>query len=905
MSTYLKNMAGYKHNQLKTKSFEDIQMLFDKEMKRVNTFVDMDTELVKGIAEVDDDQEEAEMKKHMEIVPDNEVAIDAISLATKPPIIVDWKTIKEGKMGYFQIIRADGSSKRYSSMIQMLQNIDREDLETLWKLVKAKHGLTRPEEGYERVLCGDLKVMFEPDVESEVWRNLQGHKVTVWKLFSSSGADQLLHHKVDGLVEEVEEVEVELVIRNGGDIVYTRWIKKIESVQDMSGCGDNQKVKYTAGLFVGKALTWWNSQIQTRSRETVVGMAWEDFNTLIREEFCLINEIQKLETKLVPHLVTPKNKKIERYIYGLTPQIRGMVAATEPTTIQKAMQKASTLTDEAIRNGSLKKNHEKRRNSRDVNVKNDNERTRTRNAFAITANPVRREYTGAAPKCANCNLYHSPKSPCHACFNCNRLGHLAKDCRVVPRMVTPLNARNPTAAHGACFECGGTDHFQAICPRLNQAHRLGGNHPNQTVANNGGQGRGNNGNQARRREFMLGAEEARQDPNIMTDIKPSNLGFNYKIEIASGQLVKINKVIRGCKLEIEVHSSLQKGKVLRAIGEKPEEKVRHLMSAKAKEQKQEEIVVVRNFPKVFLDDLSGLPPTREIKFCIELILGAIPVVKSPYRLAPSEMEELSGQLRELQDKGFIRPSSSPWGALTKEEHELHLGLVLELLKKEKMYAKFSKCLAGYYRRFIENFSKIAKSLTILTQKCKTFDWGEEQEFAFQTLKDKLCNAHVLALLNGLKNLVVYCDASGQGLGCVLMQRGKVIAYASRQLKIYEKNYTTHDFELGAIVFALKIWRHYLYGMKSVIYTNHKNLYHIFNQKELNMCQRRWIELFSDYDCEIHYHSSKENVVNDAISRKERVKPKRIRAMNMTLQSSIKGKILAAQKEASDELAEIQ
>ncbi|GJT95473.1 hypothetical protein Tco_1090991 [Tanacetum coccineum] len=131
MSTYLKNMAGYKHNQLKTKSFEDIQMLFDKEMKRVNTFIDMDTELVKGKAEVDDDQEEAEMKKYMEIVPDDEVAIDAIPLATKPPIIVDWKIIKEGKMGYFQIIRADGSSKRYSSMIQMLQNIDREDLETL------------------------------------------------------------------------------------------------------------------------------------------------------------------------------------------------------------------------------------------------------------------------------------------------------------------------------------------------------------------------------------------------------------------------------------------------------------------------------------------------------------------------------------------------------------------------------------------------------------------------------------------------------------------------------------------------------------------------------------------------------------------------------------------------------
>ncbi|GKD57060.1 hypothetical protein Tco_1290447, partial [Tanacetum coccineum] len=134
-------------------------------------------------AEVDDNQEEAKMKTRMEIVPDNEVAIDAIPLATKPLIIVDWKIIKEGKMGYFQIIRADGSSKRYSSMIRMLQNINREDLENLWKLVKAKHGLTRPWEAYERVLWGNLEVMFEPDVESEVWRNLQGHKVTVWKLF--------------------------------------------------------------------------------------------------------------------------------------------------------------------------------------------------------------------------------------------------------------------------------------------------------------------------------------------------------------------------------------------------------------------------------------------------------------------------------------------------------------------------------------------------------------------------------------------------------------------------------------------------------------------------------------------------------------------------------------------------
>ncbi|GKB53239.1 hypothetical protein Tco_0903992 [Tanacetum coccineum] len=181
--------------------------------------------------------------------------------------------------------------------------------------------------------------------------------------------------------------------------------------------------------------------------------------------------------RLVPHLVNSKNKRIERYIYGLALQIRGMVAATEPMTIQKAIQKVGTLTDKAIRNGSLKKNLKKRGNSeepsRDRNVKDDNKRTRTGNAFATTANSVRREYTGAAPNCANCNLHHSPKSSCRACFNCNCLGHLAKDYRVVPRMVNPVNTRNPTAAHGACFECGGIDHFKAACPRLNQAQRPG------------------------------------------------------------------------------------------------------------------------------------------------------------------------------------------------------------------------------------------------------------------------------------------------------------------------------------------------------------------------------------------------------------------------------------------------
>ncbi|GKA64755.1 putative reverse transcriptase domain-containing protein [Tanacetum coccineum] len=245
---------------------------------------------------------------------------------------------------------------------------------------------------------------------------------------------------------------------------------------------------------------------------------------------------------------------------------------------------------------------------------------------------------------------------------------------------------------------------------------------------------------------------------------------------------------------------------------------------------------------------------------------------------------------------------------SKEEHEVHLRLVLELLRKEKLYAKFSKCefwlQEVHFLSHVVNqngihvdpskIEAIAKPLTSLTQKNQKYVWGVEQEEAFQTLKNNLCEAPILSLPDGVEDFVVYCDASNQGLGCVLMQRNKVIAYASRQLKIHEKNYTTHDLELGAVVFALKTWRHYLYGTKSVIYTDHKSLQHIFDQKELNMRQRRWIELFSDYECEIRYHPGKANVVADALSRKERVKPKRVRAMAMTIQSGVKGMILAAQ-----------
>ncbi|WVZ70862.1 hypothetical protein U9M48_019496 [Paspalum notatum var. saurae] len=404
------------------------------------------------------------------------------------------------------------------------------------------------------------------------------------------------------------------------------------------------------------------------------------------------------------------------------------------------------------------------------------------------------------------------------------------------------------------------------------------------------------------------------------------------------------------------------------------------------------ILVVGDYPNVFPEELPGLPPDRDVEFKIDLVPSTAPVSRRPYRMAPDELRELKVQLQEQLDKGFIRPSSSPWGcpalfvekkdqggkrlcvdywplnavtiknkyplphidilyglyeylvmsfgltnapaffmytmnlvfvneldkfvvvfiddiliySKSEKEHEEHLKIVLTRLREHKLYAKFSKCafwlkevsflghilsekgvavdpskvkdvlnwkqpetvteirsflgLAGYYRRFI-------KPMTSLTKKNAKYLWNSNCEEAFQTLKKLLTSAPVLAQPDVTKPFDVYCDASNNGFGCVLMQEGRVIFYASRQLRKHEAIYPTHDLELAAVVHALKIWRHYLLGNTYHIYTDHKSLKYILTQPELNMRQRRWLELIKDYDLEIHYHPGKANVVADALSRK--------------------------------------
>ncbi|KAI3712629.1 hypothetical protein L1987_71189 [Smallanthus sonchifolius] len=661
-------------------------------------------------------------------------------------------------------------------------------------------------------------------------------------------------------------------------------------------------------------------------------------------------------------------------------------------------------------------------------------------------------YAGKSPKCNKCNLHHF--GFCNRCQRCGKIAHAAKDCRGELQTKQPFQQPGSTRACFECGKeghirknCpqlkkgGNSAKGRAFVLGSGEARYDHNVVTSKFLVNNF----------FASILFDTGADRSFISKKFSNMIKGTSslLEDKYTIEIADGQIIEATHTLKVCKLELATHTfdidlmpvilssfdiivgmdwlsknqaeiicrekivriPLSNGETLSIQGErvgavmgiisfmnaqkclrKGHTAILALVAEQPSEEKKiENIPVVREFLEVFPEDLPGLPPHSQVEFQIDLAPGAAPIARAPYRLTPSELQELSTQLQDLLDKGFIRTSSSPWGApvlfvkkkdgtfrmcidyrelnkvtiknsyplpriddlfdqlqgssfyskidlrsgyhqlrvreedisktafrtryghyefmvmpfgLTKapavfmdlmnhvckpyldqfvivfiddiliysknkEEHEEHLRLILELLKREQLYAKFSKCefwirevqflghvvnekgihvdpskieaiknwaapttptevrqflgLAGYYRRFIEGFSKIAQPPTALTQKGKTYNWGDNQESAFQHLKQKLCSAPILALPEGTDDFVVYCDASIQGLGCVLMEPEKVIAYASRQLKIHEKNYTTHDLELGAVVFALKIWRHYLYGTKCTIYTDHKSL----------------------------------------------------------------------------------
>nr|GEY87471.1 putative reverse transcriptase domain-containing protein [Tanacetum cinerariifolium] len=514
--------------------------------------------------------------------------------------------------------------------------------------------------------------------------------------------------------------------------------------------------------------------------------------------------------------ISYQNEKLmEVFIGGLPRSIEGNVTASKPQTLEEAINIAQRLMDQVTKHNSIQGTNDHKRKfeyKRDI-FSNNNYRNNYEN---IHNNDMNDSCQQQNRRPETFKSYAATPTENHGYTENRPLCHRSTGSNLPPVSVI-------------CHACGEKGHYQSQCSKTN-------------INANG-------------RTYLLRDKNAHQDPNVVTgtfllnhrpartlfdsgadrsfvsisfasmlNILSITLDTTYNIEMADGNLVRTNTVIQGCTLTL-LNQPFEIDLIPIKLGS---------FDVVIDDKQLENIPVVREFLDVFPEELPGLPPVRQAEFQIDLIPGAALVARAPYRLAPSEMQELSNQFQELADRGFIRP----------------------------------------------NFSKIAKSLTILTQKDKKFVCGKDQEMAFQILKQKLYEAPILALPEGNDDFVVYCDASIQGLGAVLMQREKVIAYASRQLKPHEENYTTQDLELGAVVFALKIWRHYLYSTKCIVFTDYKSLQHVLNQKELNMRQRRWLELLADYNCKIRYHPGKANVVADALSQKRIIKSRQIKPLSV-------------------------
>ncbi|GJR20845.1 putative reverse transcriptase domain-containing protein [Tanacetum coccineum] len=687
----------------------------------------------------------------------------------------------------------------------------------------------------------------------------------------------------------ITNAQLQAMIDQGteGVVELTQWFERMETVFRISNCSVENQIKFSTCTLLAGALTWWNSHVMTVGHDVAYAMTWTDLKKKMTGKYYPRNEMKKLEAEL---MFPEESAKIERYVGGLPDMIHSSVVASKPKTMQEAIEMATELMDKKI-STFAKRQAESKRKLEDTSRNNQNQQQpfkRQNVARAYTAGSGdKKPYGGTKPLCTKCNYNHD--GPCAPkCYKCNRVGHLARDYR------SPANANTGSKQRGngagqkpTCYECGvGNARAPAKVYAVGQART----NPDANIVT----GMFLLNNRYASILFDTGADRSFVSTAFSSqiDITPNALDHDYAVELADGRIMGVNTIIRGCTLNFLDHPfninlmPVEMGSFEVIIGMDWLSKYQAVTVCIEKIVRipygnETLIIRVKNrYPLPRIDDLFDQLQGSSVYSKIDLRSGyhqlrvrEEDILKTAFRTryghyefqvmlfgltnAPAVFMDLMNRVcKPFLDKFVIVFIDDILiYSRNKKEHEEHLKEILELLKKEELYAKFSKCkfwipkspmeirqflgLAGYYRRFIEGFSKITKPMTKLTQKKVKFDWGDKDEAALQLLKQKLCSAPILALPDGSKDFIAYCDASIKGLGVVLMLR----------------------------------------------------------EKELNMRQRRWLELLNDYDCDIRYHPGKANVVADTLSRKERDQPLRVRALVMTIGLDLPKQILNAQTEA--------